>query len=155
MRGPGGKAEEEEYSPYRSAGGNGRAKFITKLLQEVLRLEEIPRLDRTHRSLRARPKDGEPPRPIGIYVHYFQTRNQILRKAGETSPLTYQGKRIFVFTEYTSSIAKRRAEFGTVKQELHSVRGVKFGLYYPTVLRITLPNVSSHRFQDPTLSTRN
>ncbi|KAI4829004.1 hypothetical protein KUCAC02_023068 [Chaenocephalus aceratus] len=43
-----------------------------------------------------------------------------------------------------------RAAFGTVKRQLHSCPGIKFGLLYPAVLRITLPSGDTHRFEDPT-----
>ncbi|KAI4808750.1 hypothetical protein KUCAC02_000796 [Chaenocephalus aceratus] len=36
--------------------------FITKLLQEILRLDEKPLLDRAHRTLRDRPREGDAPR---------------------------------------------------------------------------------------------
>ena len=37
--------------------------FVAELLRDVLGLEETP-VDRVHRILRAKPKEGEPPRPM-------------------------------------------------------------------------------------------
>lgn len=123
--------------------------FVAQLLKETLRLDEKPLLDRAHRTLRSKPKEGEAPRPFVIRVHYFHIRNEILRRAGELSPLLYRGKRISAFADYTSTVAKKRAAFGGVKRQLHSCPGIKFGLMYPAVLRITLSDGRAHRFEDP------
>ena len=113
--------------------------FTAQLLQDILGLDNKPMLDRAHRTLRAKPKDGEPPRPHVIWVNLFQVRNQILRRAGEASPLSYMGRRISIFPDFTPTVAKKRAAFPAVKRELHSCPNVKFGILYPATLRITLP----------------
>lgn len=126
--------------------------FSAQLLQDILGLEDKPVLDRAHRTLRAKPKDGEPPRPLIMRVNLFQVRNQILRRAGEASPLSYMGRRISIYPDFTPAVAKKRAAFATVKKELHSCPNVKFGLY-PTTLRITLPSGQTHRFEDPAIAS--
>lgn len=126
--------------------------YMAQLLQELLGLEEKPLLDRAHRTLRSRPRDGEPPRPFVIRVHFFHVRNDILRRSGEASPLLHKGKRVSIFADYTTAVAKRRASFGAVKRQLHACPGVKFGLIYPAVLRLTLPDGSMHRFEDPAIA---
>lgn len=129
--------------------------FISRLLQEVLKLNEPPLLDRAHRLSRAKPKDGAPPRPFIIRVHYFHVRNEILRRAGDASqaaPLLYRGKRIFVFPDYTAAVSRKRAAFQPVKRLLHSCPGVKFGLLFPATLKITLPGGTSHSFEDSELA---
>lgn len=127
--------------------------FVAQLLRDLLKLDEKPLLDRAHRILRERPKEGTPPRPFVVRVHFFHIRSQILQRAGESSPLLYNGKRISIFPDYTSSVAKKRAAFVPVKRILHSYPGVKFGLLFPATLRITMPNGTSHRFEDPTVAT--
>uniref|UniRef100_A0AAV2K1Q6 Transposase element L1Md-A101/L1Md-A102/L1Md-A2 n=1 Tax=Knipowitschia caucasica TaxID=637954 RepID=A0AAV2K1Q6_KNICA len=99
-----------------------------------------------------KPKDGEPPRPFVARVNLFQQRNKILRKAGASAPLPYQGKRVSVFPDFTAAVSKKRSAFATVKKGLHSCPGVKFGLFYPAVLRVTLPGGQTHRFEDPALA---
>lgn len=72
--------------------------FNAQLLRDILKLDETLLLDRAHCSLRAKPKEGEVPRPFIIRVHYFHVRNEILQRAGEisrASPLLYKGKKIF------------------------------------------------------------
>lgn len=55
--------------------------FVAKLLMDLFELDRLPGLDRTHRTLRAKPKEGEPPRPMVIRVTQFQTRNTVLDRA--------------------------------------------------------------------------
>ena len=93
------------------AEGAQPTEFVSRLLKDILGLEEKPLLDRTHRTLRPKPKEGEQPRPLVIRVHFFQVRNDILRRTGETSrasPLLYQGKKLFLFPDYTASVPKKR-----------------------------------------------
>ncbi|KAF3854367.1 hypothetical protein F7725_022524 [Dissostichus mawsoni] len=47
----------------------------------------------------------------------------------------------------------KRAAFVPVKRTLHSYPNVKFGLLFPATLKITMPNGTSHRFEDPTVAT--
>lgn len=122
---------------------------VAEILKDLLSLDDLPVLDRCHRSLRARPKDGEPPRPLIMRVNLFQVRNLILRRAGECSPLNYKGKRLSIFADFTQAVAKKRAAFAAVKKELHSCPGVKFGLMFPAVLRITPADGQMRRFEDP------
>ncbi|CAL1578951.1 unnamed protein product [Knipowitschia caucasica] len=126
--------------------------FVATLLRDLLGLNDKPVLDRAHRTLRPKPKDGEPPRPFIARVNLFQQRNEILRRAGASAPLLYQGKRVSVFPDFTAVVSKKRSAFATVKKSLHSCPGVKFGLFYPAVLRVTLPGGQTHRFEDPELA---
>lgn len=130
------------------AEGARPTEFIAQLLMDSLGLDELPLLDRAHRTLRSKPSDGKPPRPFVIRVHFFHVRNDILRRASE-APLLHQGKKLFLFPDYTSSVAKKRAAFTDVKRLLHSCPGVKFGLRFPASLKITLPGGATHTFEDP------
>ncbi|KAJ8404964.1 hypothetical protein AAFF_G00328850 [Aldrovandia affinis] len=56
------------------------------------------------------------------------------------------------FRDYTTAVAKKRASFGDVKRQLRACPGVKYGLIYPAVLRLTLPDSSTHRFEDPAVA---
>lgn len=127
--------------------------FVAGLLQNMLHLDEKPALDRAHRSLRPRAKDTTtPPRPFIVCVNQFQMRNDILRIARELSSLHYNGKRVFIFPDFTAAVAKKRAAFATVKKALHSCPGVKFGLIFPAILRVTLSNGQLRTFEDPDLA---
>ncbi|KAJ3613996.1 hypothetical protein NHX12_017573 [Muraenolepis orangiensis] len=104
--------------------------FVAQLLRDLLKLDEKPLLDRAHRTLQEWSGEGTPPRPFVVRVHFFHIRSQILQRAGESSPLLYNGKRISIFRDYTSSVAKKRAAFVKVKRTLHSYPNVKFGLLF-------------------------
>ncbi len=100
--------------------------FVAQLLQELLGLDDRPVLDRAHRALCARPKEGDPPHPLVIRVNLFQVRNQILCRAGEASPLLYNGRRISIFPDFTPTVARKRAAFAKVKKALHSCRNYDY-----------------------------
>lgn len=127
--------------------------FIAELLLDLRGLNEKPLLDRAHQALREKPKDGDPPEPFIARVHFFHVQTRILQWAEVTSPLLYKGKRISICPDYTSSVAKKQAGFGTIKRNLRSYPDVKFGLLYLATLRITMPDGISHRFEDPAKAT--
>uniref|UniRef100_A0A3Q1FL37 L1 transposable element RRM domain-containing protein n=1 Tax=Acanthochromis polyacanthus TaxID=80966 RepID=A0A3Q1FL37_9TELE len=132
----------------RSRMNNIRLVGIPEGLEGARATEFLPTLDRAHRIPRPKPGDGGPPRAFIVRVTSFHQRNEILCKAGAITPLIHNGKRISVFPDCTSAVAKMRAAFTTVKKDLCSCPGVKFGLFYPAVLRITLPDGRVQRFED-------
>lgn len=81
-------------------------KAVAKLLQETLSLDYTPTLDRAHRSLQPRPKDGDALRPIIIKFHYFQEKADVLRKAMGAGPLFHSGKRFHIYPDYSASVRK-------------------------------------------------
>ncbi|KAL0146627.1 hypothetical protein M9458_057967 [Cirrhinus mrigala] len=95
---------------------------------------------------------GQPPRPLVIRVHYFHVRTEILQRAAKLSPLNYDGKRLSIFADYTTAVAKKRSAFRDVKRVLHSCPGVRFGLVFPAVLRITTADGVSHKFVEPSVA---
>lgn len=129
--------------------GSRPTEYVAQLLQDILQLRDKPLLDRAHRTLREKPKKGQPPRPLVIRVHYFHVRTDILQRAAELSPLNYDGKRLSIFADYTTAVAKKRSAFRDVKRVLHSCPGIKFGLLFPAVLRITTADGVSHKFVEP------
>ncbi|CAL9687369.1 unnamed protein product [Knipowitschia caucasica] len=122
------------------------------MLKELLSLEFVPTLDRAHRSLRQQPKDGDPPRAIVVKFHYFQEKEQVFRRAS-SAPMFLQGKKISIFPDYTSDVAKKRAAFSEVKRLLRSCTDVRFGLVYPATLCITPTSGREQRFTDPSVAT--
>lgn len=114
--------------------------FIATLLQEVLELEEKPLLDRAHRSLRPKPKSGKAPWAFVIRVHYYHVRDQILRRAAVASPLTCKGSKLSIFPDFTVEV---------VKKILHEHPSIKFGLFFPAELKITMPSGEILKFTDP------
>lgn len=117
-------------------GGNPR-QFCATALKEILDLQDAPRLDRGHRSLAPKPRDGERPRPFIVRVHHGDVKDHILRLSSQKKQLYYQGKRVFIFPDFAPEVARRRAAFADVKRLLKDIPDVKFGLRFPAYLRIT------------------
>lgn len=92
--------------------GGPNPEFVSGLLQDILSLDQKPIVDRAHRSLYEKSGKDKPPRPFIIRLHYYQDRDWILCRAEETSPLSYRERRILIFPDYTTAVAKKRALFG-------------------------------------------
>ncbi|CAI5644310.1 unnamed protein product [Oreochromis niloticus] len=80
---------------------------VAQLLKEVLALDTAPTLDRAHRSLQPVPARDQRPRPLIVKFHYFQEKEEVLRRAALNSPLTHNGDRILIFPDLPSAVAKR------------------------------------------------
>ena len=122
---------------------------VAELLKEALALDYTPTLDRAHRSLQPRPKDGDAPRPIIVKFHYFQEKVDVLRKAMGAGPITHKGKRFYIYPDYSAVVRKKRAAFTEVRGLLRRCTGVKYGLLYPATLKITTPAGEQVSFDDP------
>ena len=124
--------------------------FIGSFLKEIMgekTFANTPVIDSAHRTSAAKPLPGEPPRAMLVRLHYYQTKELILRTSRERGQLSYKGKRIHIFPDYSATLARRRAEFKDVKAQLYQA-GVKFGLIHPAKLRITFQG-SAHTFDTP------
>ncbi|KAF3844172.1 hypothetical protein F7725_013513 [Dissostichus mawsoni] len=124
-------------------------KAIAQLLQDALSLDYTPTLDRAHRGLQPKPADGDAPRPIIIKFHYFQEKADIIRKAMGAGPIFHNGKRFYIYPDYTLSVRKRRAAFTEVRGLLRRCPDVKYGLVYPATLKITTSAGEQKSFEDP------
>ncbi len=111
-------------------GCEGRAatalmsKFFVDLLQDGS-FTDLPELDRAHRTLRAKPAEGERPRPIIVWFLCFQQKQQVIAIAWKKGQLMYQGQRIFIFPDLSNALAKKQATFNSVKTKLQQ-KAVKF-----------------------------
>lgn len=134
----------------RREDGKRTTDFISQYLKESLGLDKPPLLDRAHRTLRVRPGVNDPPRAFIIRCHYYQEKEEILRKAGQMKQLTTgDGDKIRIQPDYTQAVAKQRAEFNEVRGLLRSCEGIRYGLWYPAELRITTPDGVRTSFKDP------
>ncbi|KAJ8416268.1 hypothetical protein AAFF_G00382900 [Aldrovandia affinis] len=130
--------------------GTNPTAFMGSFLKEVLGEETFtdqPVIDRAHRTLATKPPPGKPPRAMLVRLHYYQTREMILRASRERGQLSYKGKKIHIFPDYSAALARRRVEFKDVKAQLHQA-GVKFGLVYPAKVRLTFQG-TVHTFNNP------
>lgn len=124
-------------------------KEVSKIIREALQMDRDVKVDRSHRTAAlTKPGGGERPRVIIAKLHYDGDAADILRRARDKAPLTYQGKRIAIFPDYTTSVAKARAAFSDARKVLRGRSDVRFGLLYPARLKITYKE-DSKEFRDP------
>lgn len=129
--------------------GSSAPESVSKLLKEVLQLDREVKVERLHRAPGPRgPADRVKPRVIIAKLHYDGDATTILRRARDRAPLMYSGKRIAIFPDYTSSVARVRAAFTDMRKELRGRKGVCYGLLYPARLRITVDD-QDKEFVDP------
>lgn len=121
---------------------------VSKVIRQVLQLDRDVKIDRSHRTLAPRKPGEVKPRVIVAKLHYDGDAVDILRRAREKAPLMYNGKRISIFPDYTTGVAKARASFSDARKALRGRRDVRFGLFYPARFRISFRNQSVD-FQDP------
>lgn len=122
---------------------------VAKLLQDALGLDYTPTLDRAHRSLMPKPKQGDPPRPIVVKFHYFQEKMDVLRRASSRRPVQHNNKPIYIYPDYTAAVRKRWAAFKEARELLSHCPNTRFGLLFPATLKITGPNGEQRSFDNP------
>uniref|UniRef100_A0A3B5PZ48 L1 transposable element RRM domain-containing protein n=1 Tax=Xiphophorus maculatus TaxID=8083 RepID=A0A3B5PZ48_XIPMA len=118
------------------------ADTISTLLKDAFGLEKEPVVDRGHRSLQAKPKPGERPRPIMARLHYHADCADILRRARAQQRVKVGDSTISIFPDFTVQTAKARAAFNDVRRQLREVPDIRFGLLHPARLRITKGGVT-------------
>ncbi|XP_062382893.1 uncharacterized protein LOC134070525 [Sardina pilchardus] len=131
--------------------GNNPRQFCAAALKEILDLEDTPRLDRGHRSLAPKPRDGERPRPFIIRVHHGDVKDRILRVSSQKKQLFYNEKRVHIFPDFAPEVAKKRAAFAEARQLLKGIKDVKFGLRFPAIFRVTFKG-EEKSFTNPELA---
>ncbi|KAI4806458.1 hypothetical protein KUCAC02_017283 [Chaenocephalus aceratus] len=117
--------------------------FFSDLLPQLLEdqiLPTSPELVRAHRSLTAKPKPGERPRPVIIRFHNFQTKERVIREARKMrADLQYEGKPIAFYEDYIPEVVMQRALYREVMAQLYKL-GLRPALQYPAKLMITAEN---------------
>uniref|UniRef100_H3AQL5 L1 transposable element RRM domain-containing protein n=1 Tax=Latimeria chalumnae TaxID=7897 RepID=H3AQL5_LATCH len=87
-----------------------------------------------HRALRPRPAPEECPRQIIFKMLRWQDKEMIIRTAQEKKGVTWNNSRLFFNQDFSKDLQMRRMEYIPIKKDLFR-EGVKFILYYPTVLK--------------------
>ncbi|KAK0143082.1 hypothetical protein N1851_018782 [Merluccius polli] len=146
------KKELATQRPLRGLGGEITA-LQSNLLKEALTLEKPPTIDRAHRTLRSKPtQDNLPPRAFVVKCHYFSEKESLLKKAMEMkSVTTTDGDHIRILPDYTQTVSKQWAAFTEVRGLLRGCEGVRYGLRYLAILRITTADGKEASFKDPKL----
>lgn len=130
--------------------GKRPVQFIANMLRELLQLDKAPALDRAHCTLRSKPThDNQPPRAFIVRCHYFQEKEEILGKAVTLRQLkTSDEDTVRVLPDFTQAVTRQRAAFNEVRNLLRTCEGIRFGLWYPADLRITLEDGTRVSFRD-------
>uniref|UniRef100_H3ASI8 L1 transposable element RRM domain-containing protein n=1 Tax=Latimeria chalumnae TaxID=7897 RepID=H3ASI8_LATCH len=130
--------------------GKDPVSFMEKLLVEVLREETFPgrvEIERTHRALRPRPKEGERPHIIIFKLLRFPDKVRILRRARELGQLTFKNQKIFFFPDVSAELQAKGREFTEARRLCHSLH-LPFSLLHPAKLRVSLQDGPKF-FTDP------
>ncbi|KAE8277142.1 hypothetical protein D5F01_LYC25047 [Larimichthys crocea] len=96
--------------------GSNPRQFMADLFKEVAAealLNSTPELDRAHRSLRPKPRQGSC--PVIVHFHRFIHKERVLLWAKEHRNMTYRGHNIKFYEDFSPAVAKRRAAFNQVK----------------------------------------
>lgn len=117
--------------------------FFAQLLQTVLGKEvlpSLPELDRAHRSLAEKPKEGEKPRAVIIRFHKYRVKETVIVEARKRrGTLLFNGSPIMIYEDYTPAVMEQRNAYKDVMAELYEL-GLKPSLAFPAKLRITSVN---------------
>lgn len=124
--------------------------FFETWLPTVLKLEASPgnkrriKIDRAHRSLGPR---GARPRPVIIRLHNSRDKLKIMAAVRATQDLEYEGQRIFIHQDLSSTVRERRRAFNGVCQALIQ-KGIRFNMRFPATLMVN-HNGTEQRFETP------
>lgn len=105
-------------------------------LQEVLGLDVVaspPQLDRAHRLSPAGEHTNPKPRVCIVPFYDYRDKECILHRGRDQ--LHFRARNVLIFLDLSSSVAKKRAKFLSVKRNLHE-RKVTFSLRFPARLHV-------------------
>lgn len=122
---------------------------ISSLLREAFKLDKAPMVDRAHRSLQPPPKPGERPRPVIAGLHYYADCTDILQRARKEQRIKIGDSSILVFPDHTARTAKARVAFNDVRRQLREIAGLRYGLMYPALLKVTTREGVTKSFTSP------
>ncbi|KAE8287408.1 hypothetical protein D5F01_LYC13449 [Larimichthys crocea] len=105
-----------------------------------IRIVGLPQKDRAHRSLAAKPQQGDQPRPVIVCLHRHQTKELIVREERRNN-LKYRDA---PSTHYCPDVVEQRAVYHDVMAKLHNL-GLRPALY-PAKLQITQKDGTKKRF---------
>ena len=125
--------------------GERPAEFVSRLVTDLLGpggCSKPIKVDRAHRSLKARPPPTANPRVIIAKLHNDRDVAAVFRCSQEKKQLFYKGRKMFIFPDYTADVSSRRQAFGKVKRRLVD-GGAKCMLKFPAKLHVMFNNVAT------------
>lgn len=111
--------------------------FISALIPKLLGEAHFQKpllIDRAHRTQQPKPTEGARPRTLIARVHFFHEKDMIIR-LGRQQTLVYNGRRVFIFPDYTAEVMEQRRGFRDVMQTLREME-VKYSLRFPAKLQL-------------------
>ncbi|KAJ8366118.1 hypothetical protein SKAU_G00149490 [Synaphobranchus kaupii] len=125
--------------PEGSDNGKDPVKLISQLLVQCIMgpdvFTEPPELERAHRSLASKPRDGKPARPFVVRFLRFQQKEAALRWS-RNHEVKFRGTPLRFYPDLSSALARKRAAYNGVKQALYK-KGVQFRLMHPARLAVS------------------
>lgn len=123
--------------------------FFSDVLKEIFGdqvLQTPPELDRAHRSLAAKPRQGDRPRPVIVCLHRHQTKELIIREARKRrNDLKYRDSPVRIYEDFCPEVLVQRAAYRDVMAKLYNL-GLRPALLYPAKLQITKKDGNKKRF---------
>ncbi|KAK9535992.1 hypothetical protein VZT92_005817 [Zoarces viviparus] len=123
--------------PEGSETGREPKQFLADLLMETgpELFTSTPLIDRTHRTGPVSERGSTKSRSFVVCFHNYSDKDKLLRWAMKHE-LKFRNVTLRVYQDMSASLAKKRAAFNDIKQELYR-KGVRFGLLHPARLRVT------------------
>ncbi|KAJ3590341.1 hypothetical protein NHX12_008293 [Muraenolepis orangiensis] len=89
------------------------SEVLVKMLGDQV-LQTPPELDRAHRTLAAKPRQGDKPRPVIVCFHRHQTKELVIREArNQDSPIR-------IYEDYCPEVQEQRAAYRDVMAKLYN-----------------------------------
>lgn len=126
--------------------------FLNEFISATLGIDPTPggiEMDRAHRIgkwLEAGDKNYG--RTIVARLLRYKDCQAILEAAREKKRLTWNGKQVMIFPDYSRETQRKREAFSRCKKALHE-RKIKFGMLYPALPKIFISGQSPRVFDDP------
>lgn len=126
--------------------------FLNEFISVTLGIEPTPggiEMGHAHR-IGKRLEAGEKNygRTIVARLLRYKDCQAILKAAREKKRLTWNGKKVIIFPDYSREMQRKREAFSRCKKALHE-RKIKFGMLYPALLKIFISGQSPRVFDDP------
>ena len=135
--------------PEGSENGKDLVKFISELLAVGMGPDVFtspPELERAHRSLGPKPKEGKPARPFVVCFLCYQQREAALQWA-RNHVVNYQGTTLRFYPDLSPALARKQAAYNDVKRALFQ-KAVRFRMMYPARLVVTF-EAQTFTFESP------
>lgn len=93
--------------------------FVSELIPKLLgddKFTDKVIVDRAHRAPGPKPAEGGRPQPFIVRLHYYQTRERIVKLAAQMGPIQHEGAKVFIFPDLSPDVVERRKEFDKVRK---------------------------------------